>query len=123
MNRLKQNPQSIAQDLKNYHWMMFRHMMEFLKQCTSLKKPLPEHYFISLFKDLSNKDLVTLCGLLATKIKKPKRKLYAILGRRAWVPQHKRNKVLHLPVNRRMIKLPPKPKEVWDSQKRQCPNP
>jgi hypothetical protein len=72
MNRLRQNPQSITQDLKNYHWMMFRHMMEFLKQCTSLKKPLPEHYFISLFKDLSNKDLVTLCGLLTTEIKNPK---------------------------------------------------
>jgi hypothetical protein len=55
--------------------------MEFLKQCASLKKSLPKHYFTSLLKDLSNKDLVILCGLLATKIGKPKRRLYATLGK------------------------------------------
>jgi hypothetical protein len=45
---------------------MFRHAMEFLKQRASLKKPLLEHYFISFLKDLSNEDLVALCGLLVT---------------------------------------------------------
>jgi hypothetical protein len=40
--------------------------MEFSKQRASLKKPLPKHYIISFRKDLSNKDFVTLCGLLTT---------------------------------------------------------
>jgi hypothetical protein len=31
MNKPRQNPQSIAQDIKDYHWAMFRHTMEFLK--------------------------------------------------------------------------------------------
>jgi hypothetical protein len=53
---------------------MFRHAMEFLKQYASLKKSLPKHYFTSLFKDLSNEDLVALCGLLATKIGKTQKK-------------------------------------------------
>jgi hypothetical protein len=64
MNRPRQNPQSIAHDVKNYHWAMFKHTMEFLKQLASLKKPLLEHYFTSLLKDLSNENLVTLCELL-----------------------------------------------------------
>jgi len=55
-----------------------KHMMEFLKQCTSLKKPLLEHYFINFLKDLSNEDFVMLCGLLTIEIGKPKRKLHAI---------------------------------------------
>jgi hypothetical protein len=38
---------------------MFKHTMEFLKQCARLKKPLLEHYFINLLKDLSNEYLVT----------------------------------------------------------------
>jgi len=54
---------------------MFKHMMEFLKQRTSLKKPLPKHYFVSFLKDLSNEDLIALLELLATKIGKPKRRL------------------------------------------------
>jgi hypothetical protein len=57
--------------------------MEFLKQRVSLKKPFPKHLFISFCKDLSNEDLVTLCGLLTTKIGKPQKRLYAILGKRA----------------------------------------
>jgi hypothetical protein len=73
--------------------------MEFLKQCASLKKPLPKHYFTSLLKDLSNKNLVALCELLTIKIGKPKRRLYATPRRRALVPQHDRNKVLQLLVN------------------------
>jgi hypothetical protein len=77
MKRPRQNPQSIAHDIKDYHWAMFIHTMEFLKQCISLKKPLSKHYFTSIFKDLSNKNLVTLCELLATEIAKPKKRLYA----------------------------------------------
>jgi hypothetical protein len=50
--------------------------MEFFKELTSLKKSLPEHYFINIFKDLSNKILIALCGLLAIEIEKPKRILY-----------------------------------------------
>jgi hypothetical protein len=46
--------------------------MEFFKQCASLKKPLPKHYFTKILKGLSNEDLVAKCGLLATKIGKPK---------------------------------------------------
>jgi hypothetical protein len=81
--------QAIASQLQRVWLHMIEFLvvvMDFLKQRTSLKKPFPKHYFISLFKDLPNKDLVALCGLLATQIGKPKRKLYATLRRRAWVP-------------------------------------
>jgi hypothetical protein len=60
---------------------MFNHVMEFLEQCASLKKPLPKHYFTSFLKDLLNKDLVALCGLLATIIGIPKTRLYVTLGK------------------------------------------
>jgi hypothetical protein len=49
---------------------MFKQVMEFLKQRTSLKMPLPEHYFISILKDLSTRKLVTFYELLARKIGK-----------------------------------------------------
>jgi hypothetical protein len=51
--------------------------MEFLKQCISLKKPLPKHYFTSLLKRFIKQNLVSLYELLATKIAKSKRRLYA----------------------------------------------
>jgi hypothetical protein len=54
---------------------MFKHVMEFLKQRTTLKKPLPKHYFASFLKDLSNENLVVLLELLATTIGKAKRRL------------------------------------------------
>jgi hypothetical protein len=66
---------------------MFKHVMEFLKQHTSLKKPLLEHYFTSFQKDLSNEDLIALCELLAT-IAKPQIRLYAIPSKQGWVLQH-----------------------------------
>ncbi len=78
---------------------MFKHAMEFLKQCTSLEKPFLKHYFTNFLKDLSNKNLVALCGLLTTKIGKPKQRLYAIPGIEAWDPQHEKNEVLQLLVN------------------------
>jgi hypothetical protein len=94
---------------------MFRHVMEFLKQHTSLKKPLLEHYFTSILKDLSNEHLVTLCELLVTKIAKLKRRLYASPWRRVWVPNHDKNKVLQVLVKQQMIGPPPKPIILWDS--------
>ncbi len=47
-----------------------------LEKCTSFKNQIPEHYFTSLLKDLSNKDLVALCGLITTEIWKPQKRLY-----------------------------------------------
>jgi hypothetical protein len=41
--RPRGNPQLIEQDIKDYHWARFKHVMEFLKQRASLKKPLPKH--------------------------------------------------------------------------------
>ncbi len=35
------NPQLIEYDIKDYHWAMFKHAMECLKQCTILKQPFP----------------------------------------------------------------------------------
>ncbi len=64
--RPRQNPQLIEHDIKKHHWVMFRHIMEFLKHHTSLKKPLTKDYFTSFLKDLSNENLFALCGLLAT---------------------------------------------------------
>jgi len=60
---------------------MFNHVMDFLKQCESLKKPLPKHYFTSFLKDLLKKNLVALCGLLATIIGILKTRLYVTLGK------------------------------------------
>jgi hypothetical protein len=50
MNMPRRNPQLIEQDLKYYHWVMFIHVMEFLKQHASLRKSLLEHYFTNLLK-------------------------------------------------------------------------
>jgi hypothetical protein len=52
--RLRPNLQLIEQDIKYSHWAMFKHVVEFWKQCTSLKTPFPKHYFISILKDISN---------------------------------------------------------------------
>jgi len=62
---------------------MSKHVMEFLKQCASLKKPLPKYYFTSFLKEILNENLVALCELLAIEITKPQRSLYATLGRQA----------------------------------------
>jgi hypothetical protein len=102
---------------------MCKHMWNFWNNSQDLKKSLPKHYFISFQKDLSNKNLVALFELLTTKIGKPQRKLYAIQGMRAWVPQHERNKVLQPLVNWQMIGPPPKPLKVWDSWKTWHSNP
>jgi hypothetical protein len=44
---------------------MFTHGMDFFQERASLKKPIPKHFFTSLMKDLSTKDLVTLTNLLS----------------------------------------------------------
>jgi hypothetical protein len=49
--------------------------MEFLKQRISFKMPLLEHYFTSILKDLSTKNLVTFYELLAREIGKSQRRL------------------------------------------------
>jgi hypothetical protein len=39
---------------------MFTHAMGFFQEHASLKKPIPEHFFTSLLKDLSTEDLNNL---------------------------------------------------------------
>jgi hypothetical protein len=75
--RSRPNSQPIKQDIKNYHWVMFKHIMEFLNQRASLKKSLPKYYFTSILKELSTKNLITFCELLAKEIAKPQQRLYA----------------------------------------------
>jgi len=60
---------------------MFAHAMDFFQEWPSLEKSILEHFFTSLLKDLSTKDLVTLGNLLSTKFMEPSRQLYATLGK------------------------------------------
>jgi hypothetical protein len=74
---------------------MFKHAMEFLKQCPSLNKPLLEHCFISFLKDLLTKNLFIHYELLVIEITKPPRWLYATPSKWAsYVSQYERNKLL-----------------------------
>ncbi len=43
----------------------------FSKENASLKKPILEHFFTSLFNDLLTEDLITLGNLLSIKFLKP----------------------------------------------------
>jgi hypothetical protein len=52
--------------MEDYNWVMFTHAMDFFKKHVNLKKLIPEHFFTSLFYDLSIKDLVTFSNLLST---------------------------------------------------------
>jgi hypothetical protein len=61
------------EDMENYQWAMFTNAMELFQECTSLKKPIPKQFFISLLEVLSTKDLVSLGNLLSTKFMKPNR--------------------------------------------------
>ncbi len=91
------DPKYIKHDIKDYHQKMFKRIMKYLKQHESLKKPFLEHYFINFLKHLSIEDLVTLCELLTTENAKSLKKIYATLGRQAWVSQHeKTNSYNHL---------------------------
>jgi len=44
---------------------MFTHAMDFLKECISLKKSIPGHFFTSLLYALLIEDLVTVGNLLS----------------------------------------------------------
>jgi len=39
------------EDMEDYHLVMFTHAMDFFQERTSLKKPIPKHFFTSLLKD------------------------------------------------------------------------
>jgi hypothetical protein len=49
---------------------------------------------------------------------KPSRQVYATPGKRTWVPQDLRNKVLKQLVNHQMIGLALKPRNVYNSWKK-----
>jgi hypothetical protein len=49
---------------------MFTHAMNFLKERASLKNPILEHFFTSLFSNLSMEDLITFGNLLLTGLLK-----------------------------------------------------
>jgi hypothetical protein len=97
---------------------MFTNAMDFFNEHTSLKKPIPKHFFTSLLSDLSIKDLITFGNLLSTKNLKPQRWFYATESKQAWLPQDLKNKVLKPSVNRRIIGLALRPQNVYDNQKR-----
>jgi len=61
------------EDIKDYHWVMFTHAMEFFQEHASLKKPNPKHLSTSSLHDLLMEDLVTLGNLLSIKFMKPSR--------------------------------------------------
>jgi hypothetical protein len=63
---LKETINILKEDMEDYPWLMFTHAMEFFQECTSLKKPFPKHFFISLLQDLSTENLVSLSNLLST---------------------------------------------------------
>ncbi len=52
-------------DMEDYNLAMFTHAINFFKECASLKKPIPKHFFTSLLTNLSIEDLVTLGNLLS----------------------------------------------------------
>jgi hypothetical protein len=94
IDRKRPNPKYVKHDIKDYHQVMFKHVMKFLKQHENLKKPFLEHSVINFLKDLLTEDLVTLCELLVTEITKSPIKIYATLGKWDWVSQHEKNKLL-----------------------------
>jgi hypothetical protein len=71
------------EDMEDYNLAMFTHAVDFFKKCLSMKKPILELFLTSLLNNLLTKDLVTLGNLLSIKFMKPKRRLYATLGRQA----------------------------------------
>ncbi len=83
---IKQTVNILKEDMEDYHWVMFTHAMNFCQEPASLKKPILEHFFTNLLKDLLTKDLVTLGNLLSTKFMEPSKRFYATLGKRVRVP-------------------------------------
>jgi hypothetical protein len=62
---LKQIVHISKEDIEDYNLAMFTHAMDFFKEHTSLKKPIPKLFFTSLLSDLLTKDLVMLGNLLS----------------------------------------------------------
>ncbi len=56
------------EDAEDYHCVVFTHAIKFFQECTSLKRPIVEHFFISLLQDLSMEDFVSLGNLLSNLI-------------------------------------------------------
>jgi hypothetical protein len=83
---LKQIVHITKEDVEDYHLVMFTHAMDFFQERASLKKSIPEHFFMSLLNGLLTEDLVTLGNFLSTKFMELSRQLYATPGKRAWVP-------------------------------------
>jgi len=74
---LKQTLHISNENMEDYYLAMFTHAMDFFKECFSMKKSIPKHFFTSLLSVLLTEDLVMLGNLLSTKFMKPKRQLYA----------------------------------------------
>jgi hypothetical protein len=62
--------------------------------------------------------LVALGNLLSTEFMKPRRWLFINLGQWALVPHELRNRVLKQPMKHRMIRLDPKPWNMYDNKKK-----
>jgi hypothetical protein len=60
---------------------MSTHAMDFFQERASLKKLILEHFFTTLLKELSTKNLVTLGNLLSIEFMEPNKRFYATLGR------------------------------------------
>jgi hypothetical protein len=57
--------------MEDYNFPSFTHAIDFFKESARLKKPILDHFFISLLNDLSIEDLVTLGNLLSIKFMNP----------------------------------------------------
>jgi len=117
LSLLKQIAHISKEDVEDYNLAMFTHTIHFFKERVNLKNPIPKHFFTSLLSNLSTKNLVTLNNLLSTKFMKPKRWLYATIGKQAWAAQELRKKVLNHLVNRWMIGPTLKPWEMYNNKK------
>ncbi len=107
--------------MEDNQWAMFTHAMDFFQEWASLKKSILEHFFTNLSKDLSMEELVTFGNFLSTEFMEPSKWLYATIGRQPWVPQDLNNKVIKQSMNRQMIGSPPKPRDVYNSRKKNVP--
>jgi hypothetical protein len=58
-------------DMEDYNLAMFTHAMNFFKECASLKKPIPKHFFTSLLNELSIEDLLTFGNLISIEFMNP----------------------------------------------------
>jgi hypothetical protein len=67
---LKQIVNISKEDMEDYHQVMFTHAMDFFQKQVGLKKSIPKHFFTSLLKDLSTKDLLILGNFLSMEFMK-----------------------------------------------------